>query len=69
LPADTTVATNRRGNLNATAPNIPFGIAFAGTYWSEADLIGYAYAFEQRTMVREQVKPYLEPMTELVDVM
>ena len=39
-----------------------------GRAWSEADLIGYAYAFEQRTMVRNQVQPYLVPTTELVNV-
>ncbi|KAF2649879.1 amidase signature enzyme [Lophiostoma macrostomum CBS 122681] len=67
-PANTTVVKDSRGDLNAIAPNIPFGIAFAGTHWSEADLIGFAYAFEQRTLVREKVKPYLAPSTELVDV-
>ncbi|KAF1999217.1 amidase signature enzyme [Amniculicola lignicola CBS 123094] len=67
-PSGTKVVKNRRGTLNATAPNIPFGIAFAGAHWSEADLIGYAYAFEQRTNVRQKVKPYLLPRTELKDV-
>lgn len=67
-PANTTVVKNGRGTLNATAPNIPFGIAFAGAHFSEADLIGYAYAYEQRTMVRQKIKPYFEPSTELVDV-
>ncbi|KAH7381309.1 glutamyl-tRNA amidotransferase subunit A [Phaeosphaeria sp. MPI-PUGE-AT-0046c] len=64
-PANTTVVTNPRGNLNATAPGIPFGISFAGKKWSEESLIGFAYAFEQRTMVRGQVKPYLVPKSEL----
>ena len=36
-----------------------------GPAWSEASLISYAYAFEQRTMVRNQVQPYLVPNTEL----
>ncbi|KAF2117123.1 amidase signature domain-containing protein [Lophiotrema nucula] len=67
-PANTTVLPNRRGTLNSTAPNIPFGISFAGVKWSEERLIGYAYAFEQRTNVREKVHPYLVPTTELVDV-
>lgn len=67
-PANQTVVPNSRGNLNATAPNIPFGIAFAGAHWSEADLIGYAYAYEQRTMVRQKIKPYIAPTTELADV-
>lgn len=68
LPPDTTVRTNARGNLNATAPNIPFGISFAAEHWSEEKLIGMAYAFEQRSMVRRKVKPYLVPTIELGDV-
>lgn len=68
LPANTTVVTNERGDLNATAPNIPFGISFAGAKWSEETLVGFAYAFEQRTQVRHRVKPYLSPKTELRDV-
>ncbi|KAJ4339819.1 hypothetical protein N0V87_003019 [Didymella glomerata] len=67
-PANTTVIPNARGNLNATAPNIPFGIAFAGKHWSEESLIGFAYAFEQRSHVRTKVKPYIQPTIELADV-
>ncbi|KAL5376462.1 hypothetical protein DPSP01_010471 [Paraphaeosphaeria sporulosa] len=67
-PKNTTVEYNSRGNLVAIAPNLPFGISFSGKLWSEASLIGFAYAFEQRTKVRKQVKPYLVPKTELADV-
>ncbi|KAL1641870.1 hypothetical protein SLS61_009934 [Didymella pomorum] len=67
-PANTTVIPNARGNLNATAPNIPFGIAFAGKHWSEESLIGFAYAYEQRSNVRQKVKPYIQPTIELADV-
>jgi amidase len=67
-PANTTVRTNSRGNLNATAPGIPFGLSFAGGYWSEETLIGFAYAFEQRTEVRGRVKPYVQPSMELEHV-
>ena len=66
--ANTTVARNVRGNLVATAPNIPFGISFVGAHWSEESLIGFAYAFEQRTKARNGIKPYLGPKTELSDV-
>ena len=69
FPVNTTVQTNSRGNLNATAPNVPFGIAFAGKHWDEERLIGMAFAFEQRTMVRRKIEPYLVPSTELVDVL
>ncbi|KAL8717261.1 MAG: hypothetical protein Q9225_005481 [Loekoesia sp. 1 TL-2023] len=67
-PANTTVVRNRRGTLVETAPNIPFGLSFIGPAWSEASLIGYAYAFEQRTNVRNQVQPYLVPNVELAEV-
>ena len=67
-PPNTTVMRNRRGTLVETGPNIPFGISFLGKAWSEADLIGFAYAFEQRTLVRDKVQPYLVPTTELDDV-
>jgi amidase len=67
-PANTTVQKTRRGLVEA-APNIPFGISFAGRKWSEELLVGLGYAFEQRTMVRERVVPYLVPKTELVDVL
>lgn len=67
-PEDTTVVPNQRGNLNATAPNVPFGFAFLGEHFSEEKLIGMAYAFEQRTLVRNTIKPYIEPTTEVADV-
>ncbi|KAL8787832.1 MAG: hypothetical protein Q9213_002019 [Squamulea squamosa] len=67
-PANTTVVYNERGTLVESAPNIPFGLSFIGPAWSEASLIGFAYAYEQRTMVRDQVQPYLVPKIELADV-
>ncbi|MCJ1373951.1 hypothetical protein MMC20_005181 [Loxospora ochrophaea] len=67
-PPNTTVIPNQRNTLVETGPNIPFGISFLGAKWSEASLISYAYAFEQRTMVRNQVQPYIVPNTELWDV-
>ena len=39
-----------------------------GTAFSEASLISYAYAYEQRTMVRNKVQPFIIPNTELSDV-
>ena len=67
-PASEPVVRNMRGTLVETGPNIPFGISFLGPLWSEALLIGFAYAFEQRTMVRDKEQPYIVPTTELVDV-
>ena len=67
MPPNTTVTTTDFG-LVETAPNIPFGLSFLGERFSEAELIGYAYAYEQRTMHRNQVQPYIVPTTELGDV-
>lgn len=68
MPDNSPVILNGFGNLNKTAPNQPVGLAFAGAAFSEISLIEMAYAFEQRTMVRNQVKPWIQPKTELVDV-
>jgi hypothetical protein len=42
-----------------------FVITFPGPAWSEADLTGYAYAFEQRKKVRNKVQPSKVLKTEL----
>ena len=38
----------------------PFGLTFAGTGYSEAQLLAFAYAFEQATHYRKQGVPYKE---------
>jgi amidase len=45
-----------------------FGLSFLGARFSEAKLIGLAYAFEQETKVRDKVQPYIVPKTELAHV-
>ncbi|KAG6025179.1 hypothetical protein E4U41_001593 [Claviceps citrina] len=67
-PDGTEVTRNPFGNLNATAPNLPFGLCFAGAPFSEETLIEIAYAYEQKSKVRQQVRPYIQPKTELKDV-
>lgn len=66
-PAQTALRMNLKKTLVSVAPNIPFGIAFVGRKWSEEKLIALAYAFEQRTMVRRQMKPSIRPTFELSD--
>ena len=66
-PRDTEIIMNLKGTLANVAPNVPFGLAFTGRQWSEETLISLAYAFEQRTMVRKKMKPYLSPTFELGD--
>jgi amidase len=52
------------------APGVPFGLSFVGTAWSEFELIGFAYAYEQKTKTRLQQRAYTEaiPRTQLADV-
>lgn len=67
-PANTTLppATPTR----STGPNMPFGIAFMGTAFSEFKLISFAFAYEQATHNRLKVLAFSEaiPKTQLKDV-
>ncbi|KAK2612440.1 hypothetical protein QQS21_001544 [Conoideocrella luteorostrata] len=67
-PDGTPVTRNAFGNLNATAPNMPFGLGFAGARFAEETLIEIAYGFEQKSKVRQKIRPYVKPKTELKDV-
>ncbi|CAO1599149.1 hypothetical protein XANCAGTX0491_002891 [Xanthoria calcicola] len=66
-PAQTPLTMNLKKTMVSVAPNIPFGLAFVGRRWSEEKLISLAYAFEQRTMVRRKMAPYIRPTFELAD--
>jgi amidase len=44
-----------------------FGLAFLGHMFTEAKLIGFAYAYEQKTKTRDKVQPYIVPNFELGD--
>ena len=67
-PPNTTVMSTSRG-LVETGPNVPYGLSFVGEAFSEEALIGFAYAFEQRSKVRNMVQPYIVPNTELASVL
>ncbi|KAH7353149.1 amidase [Pyrenochaeta sp. MPI-SDFR-AT-0127] len=54
--------------LATSAPNVPFGLSFLGARFTEPKLIGLAFAFEQKTKIRDKVKPYIAPRTEIIDV-
>ena len=69
LPASAETVWDTRHELVTSGPGIPFGLGFMGRKWSEEKLIGYAYAFEQRTKVREKIRPVIFPKTELSDRM
>jgi amidase len=44
-------------------------MSFLGAKFTEAKLIGIAYAFEQKTKARNKVQPYIVPRTEIADVL
>jgi len=52
------------------APGIPFGLSFLGTAFSEFELIGLAFAYEQATQTRLSRKAYAAaiPKTQLRDI-
>lgn len=68
FPPETPIKRTPRGDLVEFGPGIPFGISFLGDLFSEETLVGVAYAFEQRTKVRDAMRPSLQPKTELWDV-
>jgi amidase len=53
------------------APGIPFGLSFIAGKFSDFQLIGFGYAYEQATHTRLQKKAYPEaiPKTQLKDVL
>ncbi|KAI9170660.1 putative amidase [Paramyrothecium foliicola] len=67
MPNTTTVTRNSWG-LVTGGPNFPFGVSFLGDLFSEEKLIGLAYAFEQKTLARNKIQPYIVPSFELGDV-
>ncbi|PLB49058.1 putative amidase [Aspergillus steynii IBT 23096] len=68
FPDSSPIEYNSRGDMVYIAPGIPFGISFLGKQWSETVLIGMAYAFEQKTLVRKTLKRVVEPKGQLSDV-
>lgn len=52
------------------APGIPFGLCFFGTAYSEFDLIGFAFAYEQmtRTRLARRAFPAAIPKTQIQDI-
>jgi len=67
FPANTPVVMNANGMTVNIGPGIPFGISFIGRRWSEETLISFAYAFEQRTIARRKMRPFLHPTFDLGD--
>ena len=56
--------------IRESGPNMPFGIAFMGTAFSEFELVSFAFAYEQATHNRLKVLAFPEaiPKTQLADI-
>ena len=52
------------------APGVPLGLSFLGTAFSEFELVGLAFAYEQVTLTRLKRKAFVAaiPKTQLFDV-
>ncbi|CAE6425450.1 unnamed protein product [Rhizoctonia solani] len=68
-PDNTTVVSTGPSTVYP-APGAPFGLSFIGTAYTEPSLIGFAYAYEQRTHNRLKRRAYTKaiPTTQLKDV-
>ncbi|KAI0786932.1 amidase signature enzyme [Abortiporus biennis] len=69
FPAETPLSPAKP--IRYTGPNMPFGISFTGTAYSEFKLISYAFAYEQATHARLRQLAYPEaiPKTQLRDIL
>ena len=65
---DVVPARPERYGLVDVGPGVPFGLSFLGARFAEERLIGFAYAFEQRTLVRRMGRPYVVPSVEIGDI-
>ncbi|CDO76779.1 hypothetical protein BN946_scf184978.g8 [Trametes cinnabarina] len=68
LPPDTPLSPAKP--TRESGPNMPFGLAFLGTAFSEFKLVSLAFAYEQATHTRLKVLAFPEaiPKTQLADV-
>ena len=64
---DTAIEKELFWDVVEMAPGIPYGISFLGAKWSEKTLIEIAYAFEQRTLVRNTLKRHITPSIDLIE--
>lgn len=64
LPANASVEIGP-GKLSRRGPLVPYGLSFLGRHWTEADLIGLAFAYEQKTQVRGRLKSLVRPRAEM----
>ncbi|KAI1077547.1 amidase signature domain-containing protein [Whalleya microplaca] len=57
------------GTLIRSAPGLPLGLSFTADRWTEKELIGYAYAYEQVSRKRRTLKPQIKPSSDLDSIL
>jgi amidase len=65
----TEVEKDEKNGLVNVAPGIPFSVYIFGRATKDEDVLRVAYVVEQMTRVREKLRPFLEPRTEIGDVL
>ncbi|KAK8006967.1 hypothetical protein PG989_000957 [Apiospora arundinis] len=72
--AHTVYTTDEKGRedllpkLITGAPGMPQGLSFVGERWSEMDLIGFAYAYEQASQRRRTLTPWVRMENDLEQI-
>lgn len=64
-PDKTDIEEDEKNGLLNIAPGIPFSVYIFGRATKDGDVLRVAYVVEQMTKVREKLRPYLEPRTEI----
>ncbi|CAJ2506214.1 Uu.00g003440.m01.CDS01 [Anthostomella pinea] len=65
LGDETETRWDSRHTTVTTSPGMPLGISFTADRWSEEELIGYAYAYEQTSHKRKELQPLTRPKSDL----
>jgi amidase len=60
LGDDASTVWNNAGTAISGAPGFPLGLSFVADQWTEHELIGYAYAYEQVSKRRKTMEPYIK---------
>lgn len=69
LPPEAETVWNPEDKLIEGAPGFPLGLSFVADQWSEFELLGMAYAYEQVSKKRGALRPHVVPTKDLEEIM
>ncbi|KAI1733406.1 amidase signature enzyme [Xylaria scruposa] len=69
LPEGANTTFDSTGTLARSGPGLPLGISFVAGRWTEQQLIGYAYAYEQVSLKRRTLTPLIKPTSDLETIL